>query len=114
MRLSLRRAGSPTWPPSEDLSWCGWIDREGDEYARELAAEIEIALAAREGDLENDGGEGIAEGSVAERQTDGDRAPEQRNSVILVRLSSVLGPLRRPFRLASGRDWASDDSKSEL
>ncbi len=68
VRLSLRRAGSPTWPPSEDLSWCGWIEREGDGYARELAAEIEIALVAREGDPVDDG-RGDVEDSPVQSET---------------------------------------------
>lgn len=47
LRLHLAEAGSPTWTPAEDLSWRRWIERQGDDYAQLLLAELDAALDAR-------------------------------------------------------------------
>jgi hypothetical protein len=44
LRADIAAAGSPTWRPSEDLSWRAWIEREGDEEARARVAAIDELL----------------------------------------------------------------------
>jgi len=44
LRGWLAEDGSPTWRPSQDHLWREWIERHGDEDARQLAAEVDAAL----------------------------------------------------------------------
>jgi len=41
---AIAEQGSPTRKPAENLSWRTWIEREGDEEARELPAVIDELL----------------------------------------------------------------------
>ena len=44
LRRLLAAAGSATWKPCEDLSFRRWIERQGDEQARELLCAIDVML----------------------------------------------------------------------
>ena len=47
MGLMLVESGSPTWRPTEDLSWRTWIEREGDEQARHVLVALYELLEER-------------------------------------------------------------------
>lgn len=66
LRRSLVEAGAATWKPSEDLSWRRWIERCGDDQARELLVAVDEMLEKRAAGLEAAGG--AVEGSEEVRR----------------------------------------------
>jgi hypothetical protein len=61
LRRFLAEEGSPTWTPSEDLSWRRWIERHGDDEARQLLAAIDAELEARAAEISSRAAEEASE-----------------------------------------------------